>query len=79
MNGFIYIIFGTKINVNFVSITIQILFTHINHILNPSTNKAQIPKSLKLQIGEDADYDKVIARQKAQGLGDSWSDYMKIH
>src|SRR3954465_10023465 len=26
-------------------------------------------KSLKLQIGEDADYDQVIARYKAEGLG----------
>jgi hypothetical protein len=29
-------------------------------------------KSLKLQIGEDPDYDKVIARYRAEGLGDSW-------
>jgi hypothetical protein len=35
-------------------------------------------KSLKLQIGEDADYDKVIARHRADGLGDSWSKDMKI-
>ena len=35
-------------------------------------------KSLKLQIGEDADYDKVIARYRAEGLGDSWSKDMKI-
>ncbi len=35
-------------------------------------------KSLKLQIGEDADYDKVIARYKAEGLGDSWSEDMII-
>jgi hypothetical protein len=27
-------------------------------------------KSLKLQIGEDADYDKVIARYRSQGYGD---------
>jgi hypothetical protein len=32
-------------------------------------------KSLKLQIGEDADYDKVIARYKSEGLGDRWSQY----
>jgi hypothetical protein len=43
------------------------------------SNLIHIPtKSLKLQIGEDADYDKVIARHKAQGLGDSWGEYMKI-
>jgi hypothetical protein len=35
-------------------------------------------KSLKIQIGEDADYDKVIARYKSEGLGDSWGEYMKI-
>ncbi|MFL6426369.1 MAG: hypothetical protein ACJ71R_22640 [Nitrososphaeraceae archaeon] len=31
-------------------------------------------KSLKLHIGEDADYDKVIARYKAEGLGDATKD-----
>ena len=35
-------------------------------------------KSLKLQIGEDADYDKVIARYRSDGLGDSWAQDMKI-
>jgi hypothetical protein len=35
-------------------------------------------KSLKLQIGEDADYDKVIARYRAEGLGDNWSHNMRI-
>jgi hypothetical protein len=35
-------------------------------------------KSLKLQIGEEADYDKVIARYKAEGLGDNWSQNMVI-
>jgi hypothetical protein len=34
-------------------------------------------RSLKLQIGEDAEYDKVIARYKAEGLGDATED-MKI-
>jgi hypothetical protein len=34
-------------------------------------------KSLKLQIGEEADYDKVIARYKAEGLGDNWGEHMK--
>jgi hypothetical protein len=33
--------------------------------------------SLKLQISEDADYDKVIARYRS-GLGDSWSENMKV-
>src|SRR5918912_1944438 len=35
-------------------------------------------KSLELQIGEEADYDKVIAIYRSEGLGDSWSDNMKI-
>jgi hypothetical protein len=35
-------------------------------------------KSLKLQIGEDSDYDKVIARYKAEKLGDSWSQNMRV-
>jgi hypothetical protein len=35
-------------------------------------------RSLKLQIGEDADYDKVIARYRAEKLGDNWSQNMKI-
>jgi hypothetical protein len=35
-------------------------------------------KSLKLQIGEEADYDKVIARYRSEGLGDTWGEYMRI-
>jgi hypothetical protein len=35
-------------------------------------------KSLKLQIGEDPDYDKVIARYRAEKLGDNWSQNMRI-
>jgi hypothetical protein len=35
-------------------------------------------KSLKLQIGEDPDYDKVIARYRSDGLGDSWTKDMRI-
>jgi hypothetical protein len=35
-------------------------------------------KSLKLQIGEDPDYDKVIARYRSEGLGDSWTKDMRI-
>ena len=35
-------------------------------------------KSLKIQIGEDADYDKVIARYRSEKLGDNWSQDMKI-
>src|ERR671933_1695392 len=35
-------------------------------------------KSLKLQIGEDADYDKMIARYRTEGLGDDPTKNMKI-
>ncbi|MFL6379811.1 MAG: hypothetical protein ACJ72S_00795, partial [Nitrososphaeraceae archaeon] len=35
-------------------------------------------KSLKLQIGEDADYDKVIARYRSEKLGDNWGEHMRI-
>jgi hypothetical protein len=37
-------------------------------------------KSLKLQIGEDADYDKVIARYRSEKLGgnNNWSQNMRI-
>ena len=35
-------------------------------------------KSLKLQMGEDADYDKVIARSELEKLGSNWSKDMKI-
>jgi hypothetical protein len=35
-------------------------------------------KSLKLQIGEDADYDKVIATYRSEGLGGDGTTDMKI-
>jgi hypothetical protein len=35
-------------------------------------------KSLKLQIGEDADYDKVIARHRSEKMSGNWSKDMKI-
>jgi hypothetical protein len=35
-------------------------------------------KSLKLQMSEEAEYDKVIARYRSEGLGDNWGEYMKI-
>ncbi|MFL6424188.1 MAG: hypothetical protein ACJ71R_11440, partial [Nitrososphaeraceae archaeon] len=36
-------------------------------------------RSLKLQIGEDPDYDKVIARYKSDGLDESsWSQNMRV-
>jgi hypothetical protein len=35
-------------------------------------------KSLNPHIGEETDYDKVIARYESEGLGDNWGEYMKI-
>ena len=35
-------------------------------------------KSLKLQIGEEADYDKVIARYRSEGPGDDATRDMKV-
>jgi hypothetical protein len=35
-------------------------------------------RSLKLQIGEDADYDKVIARYRSEGLEDDPTKDMKV-
>jgi hypothetical protein len=43
-----------------------------------AVSKRIMGESLKLQIGEDADYDKVIARFKSEGLGDNWSENMRI-
>jgi hypothetical protein len=35
-------------------------------------------RPLKIQIAEDAEYDKTIARYRAEGRGDSWGEHMKI-
>src|SRR5919202_5190708 len=35
-------------------------------------------KSLKLHIGEDADYDKVIAKYRSEKMSGNWSQDMKI-
>jgi hypothetical protein len=35
-------------------------------------------KSLKIQVGEDADYDKVIARYRSEGFGDDPTKDMKV-
>jgi hypothetical protein len=35
-------------------------------------------RSLKLQIGEDPDYDKVIARYRSEKMSGNWSQHMKI-
>ena len=35
-------------------------------------------RSLKLQIGEDPDYDKVIARYKSEKMSGNWSENMRI-
>ena len=48
----------------------------IDKVYIDSANPSFI-KSLKLQIGEEADYDKVITRYRSEGLGDGTQD-MKI-
>src|SRR5919197_34699 len=45
----------------------------VNKVYIDGSNPSFI-KSLKLQIGEDADYDKVIARYRLEGLGDATRD-----
>jgi hypothetical protein len=35
-------------------------------------------KSLKLQLGEDPNYDKVIARYKSKSQGLDWTRYMAV-
>jgi hypothetical protein len=35
-------------------------------------------KSLKLQIGEEADYDRVITRHRSEGLGNNWGENICI-
>jgi hypothetical protein len=50
---------------------------HIDKVYIDGANPSFI-KSLKLQIGEDPDYDKVIARYKSEGLGGTWSQNMRI-
>ena len=50
---------------------------HVDSVYIDGANPSFI-KSLKLQIGEDADYDKIIARYRSEGLADSWSKDMKI-
>jgi hypothetical protein len=35
-------------------------------------------RSLKLQIGEDPDYDKVVARYKSEKMSGNWSQDMRI-
>src|ERR671929_318371 len=48
----------------------------VNKVYIDGANPSFI-RSLKLQIGEEADYDKVIARYRSEGLGDGTQD-MKI-
>ncbi|MFL6317135.1 MAG: hypothetical protein ACJ73C_10440, partial [Nitrososphaeraceae archaeon] len=45
----------------------------VDKIYIDGTNPSFI-KSLKIQIGEDADYDKVIARYRSEKLGDATKD-----
>jgi hypothetical protein len=50
---------------------------HVDKVYIDGANPSFI-RSLKLQIGEDPDYDKVIARFKSEKLGSNWSQDMKI-
>jgi hypothetical protein len=50
---------------------------HVDQVYIDGANPSFI-RSLKLQIGEDAEYDKVIARYRAEKLGDDWSQNMRI-
>jgi hypothetical protein len=49
-------------NIRYIKYTLMVLIHHL----------------LKLQIGEDAEYDKVIARYKAEVWGDNWSENMIV-
>jgi hypothetical protein len=51
---------------------------HVDKVYINGANPSFIVKSLKLQIGEDPDYDKVIARYRVEKLDSSWSQDMKI-
>ena len=50
---------------------------HVDKVYIDGANPSFI-RSLKLQIGEEADYDQVIARYKAEELGDDATKDMKI-
>ena len=50
--------------------------THLT-ITSTTTSNASFIRSLKLQIGEDPDYDQVIERTRKEGFGDG-TDNMKI-
>jgi hypothetical protein len=49
---------------------------NVNKVYIDGANPSFI-KSLKIQIGEDADYDKVIARYRSEGLSDTWSESIR--
>jgi hypothetical protein len=50
----------------------------VDKIYIDDANPSFVIRSLKLQIDEDADYVKVIGRYRSEGLGDSWSQDMRI-
>jgi len=50
---------------------------HVDKVYVDGANPSFI-RSLKLQIGEEAEYDQVIARYRSEKLGDNWSQNMKI-
>jgi hypothetical protein len=55
----------------------NVSFILLDKVYIDSANPSFI-KSLKLPIGEDADYDKLIARYRLEKLGNSWSQDMRI-
>ncbi|MFL6341586.1 MAG: hypothetical protein ACJ72U_08570, partial [Nitrososphaeraceae archaeon] len=50
---------------------------HVDKVYIDGANPSFI-KSLKLQIGEDQDYDKVIARHRSEKMSADWSQDMRI-
>jgi hypothetical protein len=61
-----------------LSVVYGLIFKYdVDRIYIDGANRSFI-NSLKLQIGEGRDYDKVIARHRAEKSGDNWSQNMKI-
>jgi hypothetical protein len=49
----------------------------VDKVYIDGTNPSFI-KSLKLQIGKELEYDKIIAKYRSEKLGDNWSQDMRI-
>jgi hypothetical protein len=68
-----------------LSFIVQLLLINYSSDISAFMDKTSLTlcQSTPYQItkaadSEDADYDKVITRYKAEGLGDNWAEYMKI-